>query len=211
MQGPTAPAWLDLYWLPLGAGGHFVRLNGKIYEHLVALREHRPPCDLYHAALQLRLDEMTYAIEVGPVWNVDTVDRGVVCQGPVGARWLGRFSAFQYEVRCWPGGHIPDIAEAVDSPQRLSESPQRVGAFLEVLGKVPTFTWGRDELGAGDMWNSNSVVAWALARTGLDMTTVRPPANGRAPGWTAGLSLARRHEARSGGACRTRATSARGA
>jgi hypothetical protein len=25
---------VDLYWLPLGAGGHFVRLNGRIYEAL---------------------------------------------------------------------------------------------------------------------------------------------------------------------------------
>jgi hypothetical protein len=195
-QGPTAPAWMDLYWLPLGAGGHFVRVNGKIYERLVALRQHRQPSDLYHSALQLRLGEMTYAVEVGPVWNVDAVDRGVVRQGPVGTRSLGRFRAFQYEVRCWPGGHIPDIAEAVDSPQRLSEAPERVGAFLEILGRVPALTWGRDELRAGDMWNSNSVVSWALARTGLDMTALRPPANGRAPGWKAGLSLARRDEAR---------------
>ena len=22
MQPPIAPAWMDLYWLPLGAGGH---------------------------------------------------------------------------------------------------------------------------------------------------------------------------------------------
>ncbi len=71
MQGPTAPAWMDLYWLPLGAGGHFVRVNGKIYERLVALRHHRQPCDLYHSALQLHLGGTTYAIEMGPVWNVD--------------------------------------------------------------------------------------------------------------------------------------------
>jgi hypothetical protein len=23
---------IDLYWLPLGAGGNFVRLNGRVYE-----------------------------------------------------------------------------------------------------------------------------------------------------------------------------------
>jgi hypothetical protein len=27
---------VDLYWLPLGAGGHFVRLNGRGYEALAA-------------------------------------------------------------------------------------------------------------------------------------------------------------------------------
>jgi hypothetical protein len=29
-------AAVDLYWLPLGAGGHFVRLNGRLYEALAA-------------------------------------------------------------------------------------------------------------------------------------------------------------------------------
>ena len=33
---------VDLYWLPLGAGGHFVRLNGRVYEALVARRDRRP-------------------------------------------------------------------------------------------------------------------------------------------------------------------------
>jgi len=56
-------------------------------------------------------------------------------------------------------------------------------------------TWGRDELGAGDMWNSNSLVSWALARTGHDMNVIRPPINGRAPGWKAGLWLADRQAA----------------
>ena len=73
MQGPRAEAWIDLYWLPLGAGGRFVRVNGKIYERLVALRQHRPARDIYHSALQVRLDGMTYAIEMGPVWNIDAV------------------------------------------------------------------------------------------------------------------------------------------
>ena len=37
----------------------------------------------------------------------------------------------------------------------------------------------------GEMWNSNSVVSWALTRSGVDLTAVRPPGNGRAPGWDA--------------------------
>jgi len=191
---PAATAWIDLYWLPLGAGGRCVRVNGKAYERLIAFRERRQPCDLYHSALQLRLSGMTYAIEMGPVWNVDTLDRGIVCQGPVGARWLGKLRAFQYEVRCWRGGSIPDIAEAVDSPQRITADPERVLTLLETLHRVPALTWGRDELRAGDMWNSNSVVSWALARTGHDMATVRLPPNGRAPGWKAGLALAERQQ-----------------
>jgi hypothetical protein len=32
---------VELYWLPLGAGGHSVRLNGKIFEWFAARFEHR--------------------------------------------------------------------------------------------------------------------------------------------------------------------------
>jgi hypothetical protein len=41
---------VDLYWLPLGAGGHFVRLNGRIYEALAARLQGRQPRDRYHSA-----------------------------------------------------------------------------------------------------------------------------------------------------------------
>jgi hypothetical protein len=68
----------------------------------------------------------------------------------------------------------------------------RVAAVLRSLPEVPPLTWGRDELGTGDMWNSNSMVAWALARTGHDMDAIVPPPHGRAPGWFAGLRLADR-------------------
>ncbi len=42
---------IDLYWLPLGAGGHSVRLNGLVFEAVVARLERRTACDLYHSAL----------------------------------------------------------------------------------------------------------------------------------------------------------------
>ena len=188
-----ANAWVDLYWLPLGAGGWFVRWNGRVYEWLSARRDHREALDLYHSALLLCLDDITYAVEMGPVWNVPAVDRGVVCEGPVGASCLGRFAAFRYEVRCWSGGYIPDLTEAVDSPVRTTEGRPGVAAVLATLRDVPALTWGCDELRTGEMWNSNSVVSWTLARTGHDMGAIRPPAGGRAPGWRAGLALASRH------------------
>ncbi|GGD16975.1 hypothetical protein [Nocardioides daphniae] len=187
-----SPAWVDLYWLPLGAGGRFVRRNGRAYEWWVSRREHRPALDLYHCALVVHADATTYAVEMGPVWNVPAGERGVVCEGPVGARWLGRFRAFRYEVRCWPDGTIPDLAEAVESPVRTTDDPSQVAAVLRVLREVPPLIWGRDELGAGEMWNSNSMVAWVLARSGHVMETLTPPANGRLPGWSAGLALAAR-------------------
>jgi len=189
---PSGAAWVDLYWLPLGAGGHVVRWNGRVYEWWSARREHRAAADLYHCGLMVCLDGVTYAVEMGPVWNVSDAGRGVVAEGPVGATWLGRFRAFRYEVRCWPGGRIPDVAEAVDSPVRTTSAPATVAAVLAMFREIPVLTWGRDELGAGEMWNSNSAVAWALARTGHDMDTVVPPQGGRAPGWTSGLVLAHR-------------------
>lgn len=183
-------AWVDLFWLPVGAGGHFVRWNGRLYERWTARREHRAPVELYHSGLIVGVGTVTYAVEMGPVWNVSDPGRGVLCEGPVGSPWLGRFRAFRYEVRCWPGGRIPDVDEAVDSPVRTTEDPTRVAALLQVLREVPPLTWGRDERGTGEMWNSNSLVAWALARSGHDMDAIRPPRAGRAPGWNAGLALA---------------------
>jgi hypothetical protein len=185
-------AWVDLYWLPLGAGGWFVRRNGRAYERWSAWRAHRAPADLYHSALMIRADGVTWAVEVGPVWNVPDGDRGVLCVGAVGSSRLGRLRPFRYEVRRWAGGRIPDVAEAVASPVRTTRDPARVARVLAVLEQVPPLVWGRDELGAGDMWNSNSVVAWALARSGHDLAAISPPEGGRAPGWTAGLELARR-------------------
>lgn len=191
MAGSTA-AWVDLYWLPLGAGGQVVRRSGRAYEWCAARREHRAALDLHHCALLVRRDETTYAVEMGPVWNVSAQDRGVVQEGPVGSRWLGRFRAFRYEVRCWPAGTIPDLAEAVESPVRTTDDVRQVAAVLNLLPQVPALTWGRDELGTGEMWNSNSMIAWVLARAGHDMDVITPPRNGRLPGWAAGLELARR-------------------
>lgn len=195
MSGQTQHSRIDLYWLPLGAGGRSVRWNGRIFEAAMARREHRAVAGLYHSALEAREGASRFVIEMAPVWNNDAVDRGVVCEGPVGARWLGRSRLFRYEIRCWLDGRIPDVAEAVASPQLLSTDRDQVARLIEILPTVPSLTWGRDDLGAGDMWNSNSLISWSLARTGHDMTTVCPPARGRAPGWQAGLVLASRQGA----------------
>jgi hypothetical protein len=192
MSGEAQDSRIDLFWLPLGAGGRSVRWNGRLFEAVTARREHRAVNDLYHCALEVHERGRRFVIEMAPVWNVDAVDRGVVCEGPVGTRWLGRSRLFRYEVRCWRDGRIPDVAEAVASPQRLSNEQHQVARVLEILPSVPSLTWGRDELRAGEMWNSNSLASWLLARTGQDMTAIRPPARGRAPGWHAGLVLAAR-------------------
>jgi hypothetical protein len=189
-------SWVDLYWLPLGAGGHSVRLNGRVFEALAAWLEHRPRCDLYHSALEVRVPEGRFVIEQAPVIKRDVSDRGVVAEGPVGARWAGRSRLFRYEVRRWRDGFIPDADEAVASPVRLSRDPDAARRILDLVPRVPIATWGRDELATGEMWNSNSIVAWLLAQAGLATESIQPPPGGRAPGWRAGLVLAHRfHEA----------------
>jgi len=131
-------------------------------------------------------------IEQAPAWDAHGRERGVVAEGAVGASWAGRFKIFRYEVRCWRDGAIPDIDEAVDSPRRLAGDPAVARWVLDLAPQVPTAVWGRDELGTGEMWNSNSVVAWLLETCGLDAETILPPPGGRAPGWRAGLVVARR-------------------
>lgn len=195
-------AAVDLYWLPLGAGGHFVRLNGRVYEALAARLGRRPACDLYHSALQVQFGEGTFVIEQAPVHDWSGKQRGVVAEGAVGSRWAARFRIFRYEIRLWRDGHIPDVAEAVDSPRRLSNDEARARRVLELVAQVPTPVWGRDELETGDMWNSNSVIAWVIARSGIDTDSIQPPAGGRAPGWQAGLVVARRQGEEAAGTAR---------
>ena len=191
MASTSSTARVDLYWLPLGAGGHSVRLNGKVFEAVAARLDRRDCCDLYHSALEVQVPDGRFIIEQAPVWSEDA-ERGVVAEGPVGARALGRFRLFRYEVRRWRDGVIPDVAEAVASPRRLSDDPDRARRILELVAQVPTPVWGRDELGAGEMWNSNSTISWVLACSGLDVGSIPLPPRGRAPGWRAGVVIAQR-------------------
>jgi hypothetical protein len=202
---------VDLYWLPLGAGGRFVRLNGRVFEAVAARLQRRPTYDLYHSALEVRVPEGRFVIEQTPVPDGNGAERGVVAEGAVGSRRAGRFRIFRYELRCWCGGVIPDVDEAVESPRRLTGDPDVARRVLDLAPHVPAAVWGRDELRAGEMWNSNSIIAWLLASSGLPVESIHPPAGGRAPGWQAGLVVARRPEAlsrpRAGG--RLRAARAR--
>jgi hypothetical protein len=136
--GGQVAAAVDLYWLPLGAGGHFVRLNGRIYEAVTARLQRRPPCDLYHSALQVELPDAKYVIEQAPVHDWSGKERGVVAEGGVGAGWAGRFRVFRYEIRLWPGGDIPDVSEAVDSPRRMTTDKSLARRVLDVVAQVPT-------------------------------------------------------------------------
>lgn len=190
---PASRPRIDLYWLPLGAGAHVVRWSSWLYEALVAVRQRRRRCALYHAALEVHLDGDRYVIEMAPVWDREEPDRGVVAEGSVGLPWLGRWRWFRYEIRRWRDGVIPDRAHAVDSPRRFDTTMRQAQRLMALIPAFPAVTWGRDELATGDMWNSNSLIAWLLASTGHDLDAAHPPSGGRAPGWSAGLILAARH------------------
>ena len=166
-----------------------MRWSGHLYEVAAAALARRPRYDLFHSALEVSVNGVTAAVEMAPVWT-KRGDRGVVSEGPVGARLLGRSRLFRYEVRCWVGGSIPDLVAAVGGPVRVSSDPATARKILDLVPEFPTRTWGRDELGTGDMWNSNSLVSWLLARAGLETHDIRPPPGGRAPGWDAGLVAA---------------------
>ena len=98
----------------------------------------------------------------------------------------------------WRDGVIPDVAEAVDSPRRVVDDLVRAQRILDLVPAVPTPVWGRDELKTGDMWNSNSVVSWLLAGGDVDAASILPPSGGRAPGWRAGVTVARRQRQANG-------------
>ncbi|MET0902576.1 MAG: hypothetical protein ABWZ52_04990 [Acidimicrobiales bacterium] len=184
---------MDLYWIPLGAGASVVRASGRLYERLASVVARREPRPLFHSALVAHIPGRTVTIEMAPIPDArGHADRGVVAEGAVGSRMLARLRVFRYEVRRWTGGVIPDLPNAVGGPVRVAEDAATVHEILRLLEKVPTPVWGRDELRTADMWNSNSVVSWALTGAGVVEAAGRPPGDGRAPGWDAGVVEAQR-------------------
>ena len=128
---------VDLYWLPLGAGGHFVRLNGRIFETIMARIEKRPTKDLYHSALVIKVPEGEFVIEQAPISDRNGALRGVVAEGAVGSRMARSLRIFRYEIRRWRDGVIPDVDEAVDSPQRLTDDPRIAQHVLHWCATCP--------------------------------------------------------------------------
>ncbi|MET4224595.1 hypothetical protein [Oerskovia enterophila] len=178
-----------LVWLPVGAGGHVVRHTSTWWEQGCAVLERRRPATLFHAALELRVEDVPYVIEMAPAWAAPSVERGVVATGPVGTRWLGRYRWFRYEVRCWANGVILDREFARSTPVVLTVDKTAVTQVLRAVSQVAPLTWGRRAPGTSEMWNSNSLISWVLAQSGLS-TNLLPPQGGRAPGWMAGMEIA---------------------
>ena len=198
-------ASIRLYWVPLGAGGHSVRLNGRVFEAASAIHERRHRRDLYHSALEVLTPGGRFVIEVAPVPR-EAARYGVVSQGAVGSRRLQGFRWMRYGLRCWRDGVIPDRAEAVKGPRELDRDARRAELLLALVPSVPMHVWGRDETGAGEMWTSNSVISWLLTSSGFRTELLDPPAGGRAPGWRAGIAAARDSTVQ--GACASKSMSA---
>ena len=146
---------------------------------------------LYHSALEISVPAGRFTIEMAPIPDTHGQSRGVVAEGPVGMRWAGRFRVFRYEIRRWRDGVIPDAQHAT-STVVVGVDVAGAERLLDLVPSVPTAVWGRDELDAGEMWNSNSVTSWLLARSRFDTSHLSPPSGGRAPGWQAGLIVAAR-------------------
>jgi hypothetical protein len=110
---------IDLYWLPLGAGGRFVRLNGLAFEAMAAHFQHRGRADLYHSASGSR--------SRGPVRDRAgsglgmSGERGVVAEGPVGIRAAGRLRLFRYSFAAGVTASSP-MLRGSRGPQRLSDA-----------------------------------------------------------------------------------------
>ena len=182
-------ATVELLWIPLGAGQHVVRMSGRAFEALSALVQRRRPCDLYHSALVVTVPAARYVIEMTPISDRHGDWRGVVAEGAVGSKCLGTLRRFRYEIHRWSDGVIPD-ADLALAPVTFHIGLGDAQRLLDAVQFVPTPVWGRDELGTGEMWNSNSVTSWILHRGGIDSAHIRPPIGGRAPGWDAGVAVA---------------------
>jgi len=90
----------------------------------------------------------------------------------------------------------PDVVFRTDAGARPVDAAPVHGApavAARVLATAPRFAHlgrPRDEIVAGEMWNSNSVVAWLLATAGLPADRLHPPPRGVERLTFAGLEVA---------------------
>ena len=72
---------IDLYWIPLGAGAHVVRISGRLFEAISAAAGRRSRCDLYRSALVVSAGDGHFVIGQAPVPDLHGARRGVVAAG----------------------------------------------------------------------------------------------------------------------------------
>ena len=182
---PTAvtAAAVELYWIPLGAGGHCVRFNGRIFEALDAARRapsalrplprgaRRParrPALHDRARRRRRTPTRRAAASSAPAPSAAATSAGCAC-------FATRFAAGEAD-------RSPTWTTRSAGRCRLTTDPGVARRLLDLVAAVPRPVWGRDELDAGEMWNSNSVIAWLVATAGLPADELEPAAAGQGAG-----------------------------
>ena len=186
-------SWIDLYWLPLGAGGRVVPRCGRAFERLSAAREHRAAQPLFHSALEVADEAPGY---------VDRDGSGLVQRGPGarrGRRGAGRPSTARPAPRLPVRGALlagrprsPTWPGRSESPQRLTDDAAVAARVLAQRSVVPALTWGRDELGLGrhvELQQPRRLAAVHL-RSGRGAGVSRRRAVVGRPAGDAGLALA---------------------
>ncbi len=180
---------IELYWIPVAAGtSRFQRASLRCWEAFEAARARRARAILYHSALKLRCSSgETSTLELTPAFLKSTVP--AIATGPVGIHAAGRLRLFRYQLLCLPTERLPD-EEWAGSPVQLAGDCATVDRVFELMPQIPRHVWGRRVRGTREMWTSDSVVSWLLIEAGIDLSSIAPPAGGRAPGWDAGIALA---------------------
>ena len=198
-----AEASVDLYWLPLGAGGHSVRLNGRVYESWWPRmpRGGRPSTSTTPRSW-FACPAGRFVIEQAPVRDGNGRERGVVSEGPVASRWAGRWRIFRYEVRLLArrldtgrrrGGRQPAATNERSSCGTPAARARAAGADADV--------GTRRVLRGGDVELELAESPGSLSAAGSRLASIRPPAGGRAPGWNAGVTVARRRSLLADASC----------
>ncbi|MCC6382276.1 MAG: hypothetical protein IT304_07190 [Dehalococcoidia bacterium] len=177
--------YLDLYWLPVGAGTHVQRASLVLYESIAAAFARRRRSTLCHAGLEMGLGGRTFTLELTPVPAAQDVPAAMT--GAVGSPLAGRLRLFRYQLVCREAPALPDAQWAVGEPRRLSADPAAIRRVMDLAHTVPARTWGRRADGTHEMWTSNSAVSWLLLEAGVPLRAAAIPAGVTAPGWQAGI------------------------
>ncbi len=190
MEPPDTSPFVDLYWLPVGAGTRtpVQRWSLAAWEACDAALHRRPRKNLYHSALKMRLASgEVRTLELTPAFAFP--DARPAMSGPVGFPGADRVRFLRYQMTCLATERLPDEAWTIAS-QRLAADEGLGERILAHASEVPRHTWGWRVRGTSEMWTSDSAISWLLLRAGFDARALAVPAGGRAPGWRAGLELA---------------------
>lgn len=183
---------LELLWIPVGAGtSAFQRASLVAWEWVEARRCRRERVTLLHCGLKIRDGAgESFTLEIAPAFIGGP--NPPLATGPVGIRGADRLRLFRYQLRHVPAEQLPDEQWAVEAPIRLTGDCGVVDRLLALAPAVPRHVWGRRAPGTTEMWTSDSTIAWLLIKAGVDVASLAIPPRSRAPGWYAGIQLARR-------------------